>query len=271
MKTIFSVFPVIYDVKNGYVRYRRRGSSREQAVMAILCEYRQELLDTDDRPQVWIGLAAGMGAKKELTEECLQEAKAAFRSMLSLHPEFAESIQTGQNRICQIGLIGPEASYRTRRPFDPEWAVGDTFAYQLLGEYPEKYGLNHHFVLLRKIDTVIDADCRLTHQFYLTLCAPDAIPKTTEEMERLGYLPLCSRDGGFEYRAFVQVNSRKKLEQYSIFRVGSFPDAAPPKDEVVPPPPLHGWALYDLIRDPKQSNNLERYACWNYEKYGVLF
>ena len=271
MKKIYSIFPLIYDVKQEYIRYRRRGESREQAVDNVLKGYHRELSDTDDAPQIWIGLANVMASKCELTADYLKKAELAFKELLFSYPEINVHLQIEMNRICRKELLGPEAKYSLKRNFDPKWEIGDTFAYRLYGEYPRKYGLDGYYILLRKINTILDDDGNLKQQLYLTLCTADFIPKTTEQLEHLGYLPLNSTENGYEYRAVVQVPNQRKLDQYNIKKIGCFPDVAPPKAEVLPEPPLYGWPLYDLIRDPKLHNNLERYTCWNYEQYGIVF
>ena len=62
-ETLFDYYPMIADVRNEYIKQRRRGKDRETAVNAVLSSFSDELTDSDDGPQVWIGLASITASK----------------------------------------------------------------------------------------------------------------------------------------------------------------------------------------------------------------
>ena len=78
---ILDFFPMISDVKDSYRRAREKGYTREEAIQKVREDYCGELSDSDESPQVWIGLAEVTGRRKELTNTLLSEADSAFSAL----------------------------------------------------------------------------------------------------------------------------------------------------------------------------------------------
>ena len=271
MRTISDLMPLVSDVKSVYILFRRQGKGREQAIRDIMDKFAQELSDEDDAPQVQIGLAAALAQKQELTSERLSAAIEAFDSLANLFPDHAEKFASWKNQICSEKHLGPEARYPRKRFYDPKWEIGDTFVHPLHGEYPKKYGLDGFCVLLRVAARLMGEDGDLRYQMYLTVCKENSLPQSSEQLEALGYLPFSEDFAGYEYRASLHVTSKKKLERFSLEKIGNYPIIVPPKAEILPKPPITGWPL--LLRPPGSDpeSTLDIYTCWNYQRYGIVY
>ena len=65
--------PLIVDIQEEYIDYRKSGKGREETLELIHNEYNGELQDDDDRLAVYIGLLLGLCNKNELTEDIAVE------------------------------------------------------------------------------------------------------------------------------------------------------------------------------------------------------
>ena len=68
MKTQDSFYLIIKDIEKQYIKYRKLGRTRAEAIELIRQEYARELQDADDRLAVLIRLSLALCKKKELIE-----------------------------------------------------------------------------------------------------------------------------------------------------------------------------------------------------------
>lgn len=231
---ILDYFPLIMDVKDSYRKYREKGCGREEATEKLREEYASELRDADDGPQVLIGLAEVTGRRKELTEELLRDAEAAFAALEQAFPEARAVLRAKKKTVCDPNKCGPEAKYRKKTVYWPDWKIGDTFAYQIKGEDLKNAGLDGWYIIARKIDErVLSEDCRVQVMYY-SLCPPGKLPSTAEELERLGYVPLRQlRDGAYCFRGKLWIHSRSDEKRICFQKIGAFQLVSPPQHEIV--------------------------------------
>ena len=229
---IFEYFPLILDVKDSYRKYREKDCGREEATEKLREEYANELRDADDRPQVLIGLAEVTGRRKELTEELLRDAEAAFAALEKAFPEARAVLRAKKKTVCDPNKCGPEAKYRKKTIYRPYWQLGDTFAYAIMGQELKDAGFEGWYIIARKVREFIHSEDCCEQGMYFSLCPPDRIPTTTKELEALDYVPLLQvRHDEYLFMGKVWVNSRSE-EKYTFFRkIGNFPQAAPPTNE----------------------------------------
>lgn len=232
--SILDYFPMILDVKDSYRNAREKGCGREAAVEKVREEFARELADPDDGPQVWIGLAEVTGRRKELTEELLAKAESAFSTLAAAFPEAKAVLRAKQKSVCDPARLGPEAKYRKKTVYWPDWKIGDTFAYQIKGEDLKNAGLDGWYIITRKIDErVLSEDCHIQVMYY-SLCPPGKLPSTAEELERLGYVPLRQlRDGAYCFRGRLWIHSRSDEKRICFQKIGAFQLVSPPQHEIV--------------------------------------
>ncbi len=226
---ILEFFPMILDVKDSYRRFREKGANREEAIAKVRSEFAQELSDADDGPQVWIGLADVTGRRKELTEDLLQKAEAAFAALEESCPEARSALRVKKKTVCDPSKLGPEAKYRKKTAFLVDWQIGDTFAYQIRGEAMKKHGLDGWHIICRKVhEFVYSEDCR-AQGMYFSLCPPGELPQTAEELEQLGYVPLMQTgDDEYLFMGEVWVTSKSAEKKTYFQKIGNFAELAPP-------------------------------------------
>lgn len=271
MNKIYIRFPIIYDIVNTYRVYRRCGDTRDKAIARLRMEYKQALADGDDGPVVRIGIALALCQKDELTQSVLEEAQATIDELLAeqwdcnthstLH-ELEAYINDPQRR-------GDEAKYRVRKPYTPQWEVGDTFVHTLthyMAKYVGVYGWN---VIFRKVDEYVDIEQQHHQLVYVTLCPPGQLPHTAEELRKLGFLRMMPHDGGkWDYLAQVSFKSKKDEASYELTKIGTFPDAGYPEDRTIENP-LVTMPLFGKLKRDSQFLSYENTVCRAYKDNGI--
>lgn len=267
----YSVFPMATDIIDAYSACRKRGIAREAAVDQLCEEYRNELADCDDRPVVWIGIALALCKKDELTQNVLENARAALRELYKEHEDsdMHSIFHELEIYICDPQRLGEAAKHRVRKPYIPQWEIGDTFAHVLthpMAKYANVYGW---YVLFRKVGEHVDHEERHRQLIYVTLCPPDQLPGTSEELHRLGFLRMMSRGGKkWDYLAQLVLKSKKDEAAYGLTRIGTFPDAGAPKDRTTENP-LVTMPLFGKLKRDSLLPDYEDTVCQLYRRNGI--
>ena len=268
-------FPVIEDVANVYQSFRRNGQSREEAVNSTLKAFDIEQLDRDDEALIYIGLAKCTGTKKELTEAILNKSIQAFESLKNEYPSLYKELDSAEERINNKQLIGPEAHYKQKKRFVLHWEIGDTFICRLTGDYPKQYAMEDWYAIIRKADAFIDNDGNCVELVYLSVCEPWNIPRTVDDINNLGYIPvsLAQSNDLFEFKGGILVHNQKELERYQLEYIGNFREAIPPQHEAEP----NHLTYYPLFprqertsKRPEHPGSIALQACYHYRKFGRL-
>ena len=280
--TISDLFPAIDDIIHVYRRYRRRGENRADACVHILEDFQDELTDVDEAPQIWIGLAKALGARRELTPEICEKAEQGFHALAAAFPEEQMTILKSLPLICNPERIGAEAIYRPHRIYVPDWQIGDTFMYNAPGMQERiyhrtpklkegKWSLIDKVILVRKAQEVFTIDDTWDQYVYLTVCPQDHLPTSSRELNELGYLPsmiVSSQRNLYEFKFSINAKSKRYLESYHLIKIGCFPDIQPPKGEVEPSLQCGANPLFPSS-GPEDLSSIEMYAC-RYINYGLL-
>ena len=240
MRSLVEAFPLIDEVCEKYQSTRALGSNREQAVSSILSHYHAELMDQDDSRSVILGLAKGTAKKQEMTDRILPDAEEACAALVKQYPDLTPSILKFRQKYCVSAAIGPEAVYRKRKPYKPDWQIGDAFLYTLQGDNAKKHGLEGWSVIVRKTGEYLSPDEKWYQLVYLSIAQPGFIPKTDDEMNALGYIPFQPRKDGnsFVFKASIRCTGKNMLKQYELTPIGNFPSILPPKNEICDPDDL---------------------------------
>lgn len=271
---ILEFFPIILDVKDSYRRYREKGSNRSEAMERVRDEFAQELLDADDGPQVWIGLADATGRRKEMTEELLRKAEEAFATLEESFPEARSALRAKKKMLCDSARLGPEAKYRKKTIYHVDWQIGDTFVYRVAGDDMEKNGLEGWTIICRKAhETAYSEDCRV-QGMYFSLCPPGTIPQSAEELESLGYIPLMKISSEtYLFMGLVWVNKRSDEKRTQFLKIGNFAGVAPPAceyDITKDGPHICKDQFPGLFKEYEYFWNLEHDILDGYLKYGIM-
>ena len=275
-----TLFPQIIDVGDEYKAYRLKGENRDEACKHVIQNYEKELSDLDDAPQIWIGLAKVTGDRHELTSELYTKAEMSFNALAIAYPEMNKFILESKLMICALERIGNEAVYKPRKIFKPGWEVGDTFVYQMPGiqERLERvepsykgcnWSLNNKVVLVRKVQEILSKKNIWEQIVYLSVCDQDHIPKNSQELNELGYIPgmmVHSQKNKYEFKFSIAATSKRYLEAFHLTKIGCFPDIIPPRDEIEPPP-LRGVNQLFPACGPADFSSIELYASY-YIKHG---
>ena len=266
-------FPITEDVDYEYKMRRQDGKDRAAAVREILEENADYLSTCDDGPQVWIGIAKAMGRKAELTREILEKAESAFDELARAFPEEQKLLARYKVRICDPNKLGSEARYVKRKAYDPGWGIGDAFTYRLRTRESQEAGMTDWVVILRKAGDWTDYWHHHNHLFYMSVCPPDKVPKTEEELNALGYLPFqprYKRDGIMHYEFYwsIYVSGEKQMRRYDLEYLGHFPNVIKPSCEAVPSKLRPANPLFPVHKDSMSS--LDFYGIFSYRNYGLI-
>ena len=268
MKAYLPTLPLCSDIRGDYRAYRVTGKNRTEAIEAIKEGYHNELDDPDDRPRVYLGLALALAQKKELTREIAAEADRAIQELLETDAASSATLTRIRTELLQGDYLGPEASYKKRTPYTPDWKVGDTFAHRLSHPEAKKRGLSDWFVIFRKAGEYFDIYGRPHQLVYVTLCPPDRLPRSAQELEALGYLRMLSRDHGWEYIAQIRFGSKHEEEFCELERIGCFPEFRVP-DDCVQTDPLVAMPLFGQLSRSDCLPSFEKEVSLRYHWNGI--
>jgi hypothetical protein len=119
--------------------------------------------------------------------------------------------------------------------FRNDWKIGDTFAYQLNGEYAKEKGFEGRYIIIHKIDDFeqkkgIDKD--VFPIAYLKLTPDSFLPNTLSEIETCEYIRMNVNRWKkmFEYRTFVWETANRFFNKLTF--LGNY-TITPPADEFI--------------------------------------
>ena len=274
MKTnrLFNNHPLMMDVIDDYSSTRTRGYSRQQSVDSIYERFQDEWRDEDERPFLLIALALALCKKSELTQEIRSEALKAIEC-LKANDSFDEIKNKTFDyesliRVLSESKIGPEAKYTKRTPYDPGWMIGDTFAHLLTQPCAVGRGLAGLCVLFRKVGEYTDRKGQNVQLVYVTVCPPDSIPKTDEELRSLGFLRMMRHDAGWDYLGQLHFRSKRDQERWGLQKIGCFPNAGEP-DDATAEDPLVAMPFFGVLRSDSDTLDYEELVCRLYKSNGT--
>ena len=267
LQKFFDLHMLFSDIDGEYIRYRRKGLSRDEAISMLYRDFSEELTDMDDEPAVKIGIALALCRKKELTQAAAQAALAVTDRLRDrFNPQSREysSAQELPQLFSDPAMFGEEKHFPKRRLYTPQWQVGDTFVQRMNHPRSIKAGIAGWYVLIRKYSEAFDRDGQVSQIITYTVCPPDGLPKTSADMEALGWLPFCIGHR-LQFFAALTIGSKRAEQGLALEYLGDFPSIRMTKRADLArqglPLPLSssawtedGCALYDH----------ECYACINY-------
>ena len=233
-----SEFEIVQEVRDSYLKLRRKGISRADAEHELIKDYHMELTvgKEDDGLLFWIGLADVQYFIKELSEYVAAQGLAALKEAKTLDWELKPGEISRREKNYSRAPMPECEKVTARRKFQCTWKNGDTFVRQVWGEKAEQVGIAGKYMLFRKVDERETEDGYVFPIVTLTLWDDAPLPANAEEFSRLPLLRLSSRrfgvpKGRYEYRTEILFKYKKQLELLQY--IGNFPDTPMPENEVV--------------------------------------
>lgn len=266
-ESLSHLYPVIEDICDEYVYLRRSGYCRSAAIAKLREDYAEELEDDDEAPAIRIALARALCKKHELTLELRADALNALEQLQN-SSEIPLPTAKLYRTLSLDDMLGAEAAYRPVKYYSPDWKLGDTFAHKMSSTLAEKLGIGGWYILFRKAGEYTDKRHRVVQLMYTTLCSPDALPQSTQELDSLGFLIMSRHDHNTnEYLSQMTLSRRKDETQFEFTRIGSYPDAKSPPNQY----PVDVCALLPMLHS-KDFDSIPAYEtaiCLAYKKYGM--
>ena len=265
------MFAIIYEVRDEYVWYRRKGMSRTEAIQEVKEYYAGELEDEETAVFIHIGIAFALCKKKELTREALTDAIAAMDTLGEMCNNRSANLKKLRQQICDEQMLGDEARYpKKRKPYIPDWKIGDVFAHEITIPTAEKLGILGWYVLIWKVGEFEGYREERMQLVYMTVCPPDKLPKNADELFSLGFLRMIPGHG-IDFRAHIQVKNKKDEEAFDLTKIGNFPSikeppAQPELTNLNYTTPLFNFKTkFDYGRPEYEAT-----ACMQYRQYGIF-
>lgn len=237
---LYENYPLVQEVIDYYISLRMHGCSRDFSLDRIYEKYHQELSDTDERHFVIIAIAMALCKKKELSPRIRNDALLAVdqlrRNALEYGAENELCIYDKLTSYLSENRIGPEATYRAKKQYDPGWKTGDTFIHAFSQPSAEEIGLSGAYVVFRKVGEYLDQKGHHVQLVYVTVCSADSIPKTDADLKVLGFLRMMEHDKKWDYLGQLFFRSKKDEEQWKLEKIGCFPNAGCPNDATIENP-----------------------------------
>lgn len=227
--------PMMQEISDEYRALRASGSGREEAVSRLRAEYHNELQYMDDAPYVHLGIALALCRRGELTPDTAEPAKKAVEELRRIRPEKSAQLKRIEKTLDAPESSGAEKPAKKRKRYDPQWSVGDTFIRRLESPIAAEEGLAGWYVVIRKVGKFVDHLDKLVQLVVLSVCPPDAIPKTGDDVKKLGNLKMMDAitPEGLKanYLAHIQIGCSRTEKAFALEKIGCFPDVPLPEDQ----------------------------------------
>ena len=264
--------PIPEEIMDEYATLRMRGYSRESSIAQIREKYEAELNDEDDRPLVLVAVALALSRKKELTPQTRDDALQSIELLREQESDcgmaYVPRDLDAPTRYLSADRVGPEATHRVKKTYDPGWNIGDTFIHAFSQPEGEKTGLLGWYIVIRKVGEYLDNKSRHMQLAYLTICPADAIPQTDAELQALGCLRMMEHDNGWDYLCQFSFSNKKDEERWQLQKIGCFPNAGCPDDATVEDPRV-SMPLFGILRRNSSVLSYEDDVCWWVKSHGI--
>ena len=225
---------IIEEISDSYTALRNKGKGREVSIDIIRETFQKEFMDEDDRPYAEIALALALCKKDELTQKIKDDALRSVEQMKAREDRNDDSQRNSKYvelfRYLSGKGTGPEAKYKMRKTYDPGWVVGDTFIHPFSQMAADKTGLHGWYIVMRKVGEYVSTEYRHMQLVYITICPPEKIPRTDEELRELGFLRMMDHTYAWDYLGQLYFKNKKDEQSWDLQKIGCFPDAGCPDD-----------------------------------------
>ena len=282
------------DVKRFFNDQLHRGKSADQITRELMESFREEITDSDDRPNFWLALADVQWDMGRLLPEVRAQALACLSDGSSIYPWEEEDKENVAKRRQVLEKLSeklnmpqpPEKKVSLYRLYQCPWKVGDVFAFPLESEQAQALGLMDGWILLEKVGERKWHPGHRVPEMYAKLFAGSAFPGTIDEYEHLEYIKQSSHwrdlslfsipdpsdqshfaniirsidENGYQtvYRFKIITTSKRSLPKDLVY-VGNFAGAKHPAMEYV--------SQFDAEILAYRWTQLEEKILWCYNRY----
>ena len=262
--------PLSEDLIYDYRSYRWMGKGRDETIQLLLSDYADELEDVETRTFVMLGIAKALARKQEMTPAAASAAVTAIDDLIGLgyyRGAKAERVLETRRLLEKGAYSGPEAPYPVKKYYVPDWQIGDTFAHKIQDPVAEQFGISGHYVLFRLNRIFRDRFGAPRILAYVSLCPPEKLPKTAEELESLGYLGLYITNGDWCYQASLDIPSQRQETFWALEKIGCWPNVAPPEKDGAEKFPYGAHPLWGRLNRTQKIPDYEESICRCYRRY----
>lgn len=259
------------EIQKQYVKYRKNGTTRDEAIRLLRQLYVQELQDTDDRIFVLIGLSLSLSKNNELISSIANETLEEIYRVTSnckLDTTSYARLEEIEQCLKDKSKYGEESSYKHVSKFVPDWKVGDTFAHKLTYPTAESLGINGWYILFYKVGEHRDKIGDVRQLMCVTLCPSNKLPTCDNDLQKIGFLCLMDTLKP-EYLAQIIINSKKNEASYELSKIGCFPNVSLPEG-LSEENPLTAMPIFLRSKWSEPWLAYERQICRIYKKYGHM-
>jgi len=233
-------FHILKEIKDEYINLRRELHSRHETVKRLKAMYHSEISSgcDDDALLFWIGLADAQYASRELEEDVAQKALCALDIIVKKDWNICSGDVTRRRDHYLMAPLPERKIFGKAKKYRCPWEIGDTFAYELVGEPAQRCELEGYCVLLRKVDELETWDGHLCPVVTLTMWQKSVFPANSADYSSVPIMILNKRQficpaGTYEYRTQLLVSSAQKLKKLNLVFIGNFPGVDMPSDEFI--------------------------------------
>lgn len=262
MRGKYDFSPIILDVEERYMEYRKSGKNRDEAIAAIEAEESEAIMDSEDHVAIALGLAFALCKKKELTEVVYFKAIDAiikFKNVLEANDHRRSFLDAAERYLRNPVLYGLEATYRRRTPYTPDWKTGDVFSHVLTHPRSKSLGIENWTILFYKVGEYMHGRYPI-QLMYVCLCPPGKLPSTSQELQELGFLRMMNHNDKWDYLAQILIKSAKDEQSYQLKRIGNFPGVVPPADRTEENPET-AMPLFGIMEQGNTRPDYEDQIC----------
>lgn len=232
---------VAQDVRDEYKELLKIGLSNEEATKKLINNNKGLIDDVDEGPIFWFALADTQWKLGRLLPEVKEKAIQYIQDGEHLKTCSDQDQKLSLKRksaldelMSQLNAQMPEPKKVTPyKYYKNDWNIGDTFAYQLKGDYAKENGLEGRYIIIHKIDDFklkkgIDKD--IFPIAYLKLTPDTFLPNTLSDIETCEYIRMNANRWKkmFEYRTFIWETSNRFFNK--LIYLGNFTITLPPDE-----------------------------------------
>jgi hypothetical protein len=232
---------VAQDVKFLYKELLMVGLSNEEATQKLIKDSQWLINDMYDGPVFWFVLADTQWKLGRLLPKVKEKAIQYILDGEHLKIWFEENPKLGLKRkevldklVNQLNSPMPETKkISTYKYYRNDWKLGDTYAYQLNGDFAKENGLDGRYIIIHKIGDHEErkgTDKDVFPIIHMKITPDKNLPKNVNEIEACEYIRLNrnSNDKKFDYTSYLWETSSRFFNK--LIYVGNY-SITPPSDE----------------------------------------
>lgn len=224
---------MMQEISDEYLAMCAAGIGRGKAVTLLRTCYLNELQNKEDEPYVHLGIALALCRRGELTPDTAGPAKKAVEALRRIRPEKSAQLKRIEKTLNAPESSAGEKPEKKLKRYDPHWNVGDTFIHKMESHIAEKVGLAGWYVVVRKVGEFMDHLDKPVQLVFLSVCPPNAIPRTEDDVKKLGLLKLTdvwTQEGKKpSYYAHIKIGSARTEKSFALKKIGCYPDIPLPE------------------------------------------